>query len=737
MINYDLIPGREKNEYGKIIGKSRKVISIVTPFYNGGKTIEDTANSIFNQTYPYFEWIIVDDGSKDEESLKKLDEIAKMDDRIKVYHKENGGPSIARDFGISKCSKESKYVFFIDCDDMMENTMLEVLHWTLETHPDASWSYCAMTNFGDAEFIWEKYLTSKGEKKANVISIASLVRKEDLLEVGCFGIKEKSMYEDWNLWLKLFAKGKKPVRVSTPLFWYRFSNSGEFSRAKENHKNAMKYVKETAKRVDNDCEVYQYPTVGEKVFKPGKFDVHAWETFDLPMYEKTGKKTILFIFPWMVVGGADLFNLELIKRLDKKKYTSIVLTTFPTNNTLRQKFVEAASEVYDMSGFMDRNDYIKFVDYIIKSRNVDILFNSNSTYGYSMIPYVKSRYPKVAVLDYIHSIDLKDPRGGFGRYTKDCEAYIESTYACNEFTTNQIKTMFEKENVETLYIGTDSDKFDPKKFDSDELRSELNIPKENKVITFIARLSEEKRPKLFVKIANELLKNRKDLTFVIAGDGPKRRSVESQINKYKINDNFILLGMASETEKVYAISDVTVNCSRLEGLALTAYESLSMGVPVVSADVGGQKELINDSVGKIVPYKEKTTKIEKEQEIQNYVDAINYCLENQTKLSKNSRKRILEGFSFELMIKKFENIFDNIKSSNIVVPESLALGIYKTNMEFLVDEYEYFKEVYDREHYPELYVKGIIDKDKMWKHPAWRLFVKSPLWKVAKKIVKR
>ena len=85
-----------------------------------------------------------------------------MDDRIKVYHKENGGPSIARDFGISKCSKESKYVFFLDCDDMMENTMLEVLHWTLETHPDASWSYCAMTNFGNAEFIWEKYLTSRG-----------------------------------------------------------------------------------------------------------------------------------------------------------------------------------------------------------------------------------------------------------------------------------------------------------------------------------------------------------------------------------------------------------------------------------------------------------------------------------------------------------------------------------------------------------------------------------------------
>ena len=54
-----------------VIFYSKPTISIVTPFYNGGKTLIETANGLFSQTYPYFEWIIVDDGSKDKESLKK------------------------------------------------------------------------------------------------------------------------------------------------------------------------------------------------------------------------------------------------------------------------------------------------------------------------------------------------------------------------------------------------------------------------------------------------------------------------------------------------------------------------------------------------------------------------------------------------------------------------------------------------------------------------------------------
>ena len=210
-MDYTRLPGKTIKKFGKVLNKEKPVISIITPFYNGGKTLMETANCVFSQTYPFFEWIIVDDGSKDQDSLKELAKLEKMDSRIRVFHKENGGPSMARDFGIAKANKDTKYVYFLDCDDQIDSTMLECLYWTLETHEDASFAYTTMVNFGASEFIWEKYLTIEQQKEENLICISSMVRKEDLLEVGCFGIKEKAMYEDWNLWLKLIRAGKKPL----------------------------------------------------------------------------------------------------------------------------------------------------------------------------------------------------------------------------------------------------------------------------------------------------------------------------------------------------------------------------------------------------------------------------------------------------------------------------------------------------------------------------------------------
>ena len=58
-------------------------ISIITPYYNAEEYIEETAKSVLSQTYPFFEWIIVDDGSS-EKAKEKLKEISKMDERIKI-----------------------------------------------------------------------------------------------------------------------------------------------------------------------------------------------------------------------------------------------------------------------------------------------------------------------------------------------------------------------------------------------------------------------------------------------------------------------------------------------------------------------------------------------------------------------------------------------------------------------------------------------------------------------------
>ena len=84
--DYTKEPGKKQNKkcYTK---EPAMLISVVTPYFNVGECFEQTYNCVINQTFPFFEWIIVDDGSTDEASLKRLDYFAGTDARIKVVHK--------------------------------------------------------------------------------------------------------------------------------------------------------------------------------------------------------------------------------------------------------------------------------------------------------------------------------------------------------------------------------------------------------------------------------------------------------------------------------------------------------------------------------------------------------------------------------------------------------------------------------------------------------------------------
>lgn len=102
-----------------------KLISVIVPVYNVEQYLEKCIDSIINQTYKNLEIILVDDGSTDN-SGNLCDLLAKKDSRIVVYHKENGGLSSARNFGIDKANGE--FIGFIDSDDYIDNDMYETLY---------------------------------------------------------------------------------------------------------------------------------------------------------------------------------------------------------------------------------------------------------------------------------------------------------------------------------------------------------------------------------------------------------------------------------------------------------------------------------------------------------------------------------------------------------------------------------------------------------------------------------
>lgn len=102
------------------------LISIIIPMYNAEKNIKKCIMSILRSTYKKIEILVVDDGSTDQSVniVKKID-----DDRIRIIEKKNGGPSSARNKGISE--SKGKYIMFIDSDDYIEDNVIENLYYNV------------------------------------------------------------------------------------------------------------------------------------------------------------------------------------------------------------------------------------------------------------------------------------------------------------------------------------------------------------------------------------------------------------------------------------------------------------------------------------------------------------------------------------------------------------------------------------------------------------------------------
>lgn len=97
-------------------------ISVIIPVYNAERDLNRCVDSVLSQSHQNFELLLIDDGSRDN-SGEICDEYEKKDARVKVFHKNNGGVSSARNLGLQEAT--GKYVTFIDSDDWISQTYLE------------------------------------------------------------------------------------------------------------------------------------------------------------------------------------------------------------------------------------------------------------------------------------------------------------------------------------------------------------------------------------------------------------------------------------------------------------------------------------------------------------------------------------------------------------------------------------------------------------------------------------
>ena len=678
--DYTKEPGKYVIQRG-LTTDNAPLVSIITPYYNAGKYFEQTFNCVMNQTFPWFEWIIIDDGSTDVEATSKLAKLAAEDGRIKVIRQENGGQSAARNAGIRNSTTD--IIVPLDADDLIAPPFLEELYFALQQNPQAAWAYTDSVGFGTQEYLWKQPFSAVRMKEENILVCTAAIRKEWLEKVGGYEVGNRAYDEDWHLWLRLLAAGAEPIHLSGYLFWYRRSSDGmqqSVQKSRELREASKKMIQQAAQQVRTDCTGKEFPCSSA----PGGYFSPKLSDWTRKVFQTHNKIHVMMLLPWMEMGGADLFNLDICRKIDKGRFELSILTTVPGEQSWRQRFEAYATDIFDLPSFLEPKDFPEFISYFIKSREIDVLFLSNSYDGYYLVPWLRAQFPELAIIDYVHMEEWYWRNGGYARTSGAMGEVLEKTYVCNERTRRVLIQDFGRkpESVETLYIGVDQELYDADKVESGLACKELKIAVNRPIVLFPCRIHPQKRPFLMLEIAKEVKKQLPNIAFVVVGDGPQFEELKITIEREGLQETVYLAGRQKDMRPYYKDAALTLICSLKEGLALTAYESLSMSTPVITSDVGGQAELIDSTVGKVLPLlqseaEELDSREFSQEEVRQYVGAITDILGDRAayeKMCVACRKKIEDGFSSQIMIQKLEKIFKELVHDQKIVEERKAVS---------------------------------------------------------------
>lgn len=217
------------------------LISVIVPIYNVEKYLNQCVESIVAQTYHNLEIILIDDGSLDQ-SGKIADEWAIKDERIMVVHKENGGLSDGRNWGIERA--HGSFLVFVDSDDFIHPKMIETLYQTaIEKDAELVWSTFVetdeagvpvepvseekldkklfeMTEMTNSEACMQFYMVGRMSEFMvawNKIYKASLFEGAE----GPIRYPKGRIYEDGYTTYQLVYQAKRVIRMDIPLYYYR------------------------------------------------------------------------------------------------------------------------------------------------------------------------------------------------------------------------------------------------------------------------------------------------------------------------------------------------------------------------------------------------------------------------------------------------------------------------------------------------------------------------------------
>jgi glycosyltransferase involved in cell wall biosynthesis len=265
------------------------IISIIIPAFNAEATIAKTIQSVLDQTFSEFEIIVIDDGSSD----STVDIVYQFNEpRLRVLSFVNAGLPASRNRGIK--NSNSKYIAFLDADDLWTQDKLAEQFKALENRPQAALAY-SWTDYIDENdnFLFSgNYISPQGDVYKEILlknflenGSNPLIRRDAIEKIGLFD-ESLTSAEDWEFWVRL-ASQYEFVCVSVPQILYRQSLRSMSANLTNLEKEALKVIDRNFLQAPKELQNLKHKSISilylNLVFK-GKIGIYSY------------RKNLMFLF---------------------------------------------------------------------------------------------------------------------------------------------------------------------------------------------------------------------------------------------------------------------------------------------------------------------------------------------------------------------------------------------------------------------------------------------------------
>src|SRR3954447_21648190 len=292
---------------------------------------------------------------------------------------------------------------------------------------------------------------------------------------------------------------------------------------------------------------------------------------------------LLEIIGGAIVGGTETYVLQLIQHLPRDLFHVTCLCVSEGSFTSRLR--DLGYDVHSTT-ITDDTDWqsIQLGASLVRASAIDVIHahlpNAHLLAG------MLSRLTETPALATVH-----------GRYLgiRDLEIHkLMQTHICVVAKSAYFQAMtlgVPPSKLRFIPNGVDTQVFRPT-IRSNHLHSQLKIPPAAPLVGFVGRLSPEKGPSNFIKIAGIAHKKIRNCHFVLVGDGPMHEKLKEDIDNLGLRKFVHTAGLQTDMPAVYASLDLLVSTSHSEAMPLAILEAMACGLPVIATNVGGVMDLV-------------------------------------------------------------------------------------------------------------------------------------------------